>query len=311
MAKKQTILITESNIKQIYSRLGAFFRSCEHCKQYKSTSPSGEAIGDVYPVHSNQANDLMLSADKPAIHLFASISVSIYPGERIYIDSNKIIIQKKNKELVTKTKGKTFGENCCYIIFERDYKYYRSVQVDGVKYRVLYNLLGTTLNKCVQKLIESDEKGVKAMIEFNGHSFYSDTVTLDSAYMEIQGKTYSEFVADQETALARWNKERAEDEALLPARIERLKKAGRELIHKELWEDWDKMVTVRAKDIYKGFEVDSSLKIIKVLTEDEDIESAVKVIRSQGHSGMSYSLVREIVRRFGVRGEEFAEACGK
>lgn len=48
---------------------------------------------------------------------------------------------------------------------------------------------GSTIGECVDELLEYKKKGKLAFGVFNGHKLYSDTVTLDSAYKEITGKT--------------------------------------------------------------------------------------------------------------------------
>lgn len=53
--------------------------------------------------------------------------------------------------------------------------------------------LGSTIEQAVNELLSYREKGKLAVGKFNGVTLYSDTVTLDSAYREITGKTKTEF----------------------------------------------------------------------------------------------------------------------
>lgn len=53
--------------------------------------------------------------------------------------------------------------------------------------------LGRSVEECVNVLLGYKEKGQLVFGIFNGHKLYSDTITMDSAYKEITGKTKKEF----------------------------------------------------------------------------------------------------------------------
>ena len=44
------------------------------------------------------------------------------------------------------------------------------------------------LERCVERLLQFKERGELVKYQFNGHWLYSDTVTIDSAFLEITGK---------------------------------------------------------------------------------------------------------------------------
>lgn len=68
-----------------------------------------------------------------------------------------------------------------------------------VQYNKIELVVGATLAQCVSRLISlSAKKGQMLCAEFNGHMFYSDKVSLDSAYKEMTGMTYAEFIQQQE-----------------------------------------------------------------------------------------------------------------
>lgn len=50
-----------------------------------------------------------------------------------------------------------------------------------------------TLEGNVERLLEFKNKGELVKLCFNGHWLYSDTVTMDSAYLEVTGMSKSEF----------------------------------------------------------------------------------------------------------------------
>lgn len=49
------------------------------------------------------------------------------------------------------------------------------------------------LPQVVKELQEHHKRGERVFTVFNGHELYSDTVTMDSAYLEVTGKTKAEF----------------------------------------------------------------------------------------------------------------------
>jgi hypothetical protein len=61
------------------------------------------------------------------------------------------------------------------------------------KYEQVKLSLGSSIERAVNELLSYREKGKLAVVKFNGVTLYSDTVTLDSAYREITGKTKTEF----------------------------------------------------------------------------------------------------------------------
>lgn len=53
--------------------------------------------------------------------------------------------------------------------------------------------LGISLEKAVNQLLRFKEEGLRVSGEFNGVILYSDTVTMDSAYLAVVGMTKAEF----------------------------------------------------------------------------------------------------------------------
>lgn len=54
--------------------------------------------------------------------------------------------------------------------------------------------LGSTIEDAVNKLLDYKNKGKSVYGDFNGVTLYSDTVTMDYAYLKITGKNKTEFV---------------------------------------------------------------------------------------------------------------------
>jgi hypothetical protein len=165
--------------------------------------------------------------------------------------------------------------------------------------------VGCDIQDVVNRLLKYKDSGILVYGEFNGTKLYSDTVTLDGAYMEITGKTIDEFNEALEQQRKKYEKEEQEHKNNIPSLSKEWMKKGREILSADEWELWDKIVPIRLNDIYQGMELGASLDIIKILNNGGSLDEAKDAIESQGHSGMSFGLVCSMVREFCDRGQEF------
>lgn len=163
-----------------------------------------------------------------------------------------------------------------------------------------------TLEEAVEQLIEHNVFGQHVYGEFNGHRLESDNISLDKAYKEVVGCTYGEFKEKQMRNHFEYEKREQEHEAAIPKLSEEWIIKGHEILDEKYWDEWDKIVPIRLKDLYHGMELGNCLDIVKSLNYNCDIEEAKKIIYDQDHSGMSFGLVRAMVATFCDRGEEFS-----
>lgn len=170
--------------------------------------------------------------------------------------------------------------------------------------------LGTNITEAVLELIEYRNKGVLACGEFNGVTLYSDTVTMDGAYMEILGKTKDGFDDSQRKWREDYDREEKEYKESIPILTDYWMDAGRKVLTADKWDRWDEIVPIRLGDLYRGMELGNCLDIVKILNSNGTLDEAKKTIEDQGHSGMSYSLVCGMVKEFCDRGEEFVKYVG-
>lgn len=174
-------------------------------------------------------------------------------------------------------------------------------------YKEIEFLCGCTIERAVLELLEYKKNGELVCGDFNGHTLYSDTVTVDGAYLEILGKTKAEFDKEQEE----WRKNLIREEEEYKAKIPELSKEwiekGHEILDEKYWSYWDKCVPIKLSDLYHGMELKCCLDIVKPLNNGCSLEEAKKIIESQDHSGMSFGLVKAMVREFCDRGEEFSK----
>ena len=165
--------------------------------------------------------------------------------------------------------------------------------------------LGNDVESTVNALLRYKEEGKLICTEFNGVVLYSDTVTMDGAYIEITGKTKAEFDKEQQEWKENYDKAEKEHKESIPFLTETWKMKGREILADDKWEYWDKIVPIRLGDLYHGMELGCCLDIAKILNNNGTLEEAKQMIESQNHSGMSWGLVCSMVREFCTRGQEF------
>jgi len=160
------------------------------------------------------------------------------------------------------------------------------------------------IEDCVEKLQKYNSRGEFVCFEFNGHMLYSDTVTLDSAFLEITGLTKSEHDKRQQEYFAKLEMERAERAQKAQDNIPNWIEKGHTAFSEDKWKTWDVIVPIRAKDIYYGMELDCTLQIQEILATG-NLEGAKIAMEEQDHSGTSWYLMRSMVKEFCTNGEEF------
>lgn len=173
------------------------------------------------------------------------------------------------------------------------------------KYKEL-EFFGYDIDSVMKELSNYKEKDQLVSVEFNGQKLYSDIDDLDSAYKKITGKTKSEFDEARRKESEKYEEElRKHTESIPDLTVEWIEK-GKKVLDKKYLDLWNKCVPIRLSDLYRGFELGACLEIIEKLNEGCDLETAKKIIQDQGHSGMSFGLVRSMVKSFCERGEEFS-----
>lgn len=169
---------------------------------------------------------------------------------------------------------------------------------------------GNRLDKVVEFLLSAKEKGNLICVEFNGVMLYSDTVTMDNAYIVVTGMTkkesddaFNKFIEDSE-------KEKLEYQRRVPELIEKWVKEGKKVLTEDKWKEWEETVPIRLNDLYRGMELKYCLDLVKKLNEGTFEESKI-MIESQNHSGLSYSLICSMIKEFSPKGKDFVEYLNK
>lgn len=181
----------------------------------------------------------------------------------------------------------------------------KTVITAGKEYQKIEFLPGESIKEAVAKLVLYEKMGESACGEFNGHMLYSDSVSIDSAYMDICGCT--QFEAKQQ--IKEWcadNREKVEEhQKSIPHLTAEWVEKGHKVLDEKYWKLWDTRVPARLGDIYRGMELGSSLDIISGLNSGAKMDEAIKALKDQNHSDMSYLLVADMVKNFSDRGSEF------
>lgn len=174
-------------------------------------------------------------------------------------------------------------------------------------YKEIEFMLGNTIEESVNLLLKCKDEGVLVCGNFNGVKLYSDTVKLDDAYRQITGKTKAEFDKSQEEWREDYKRKEKEFKETIPSLADEWIKKGKEVLTEDKWDYWSEIVPIRLGDLYHGMELGCCLDIVKILNNNGTLEEANKEINKQNHSGMSFGLVRAMVREFCTRGDEFAQ----
>lgn len=175
-------------------------------------------------------------------------------------------------------------------------------------YKKIDSCWGMTIDMAVNELLQYKERGELAFLEFNGIKLYSDTVTLDGAYIAITGITKADHEERVGKQREEYKREGEKYQAKSPLLVAVWQDKGRAFVKLDKLDLWDKCVPARLNDLYHGMELGACEEIIIALNNGCTIGEAKTIIENQNHSGMSYGLVRSMVREFAERGQEFFEA---
>lgn len=167
---------------------------------------------------------------------------------------------------------------------------------------------GMTIEEALKYLRQLSYKtGKNYCGSFNGNTLSSD-MTLDEAYIKCIGKTFEEFKYEQKEKMIQDLIRREEEHRKkIPELTKYWIKEGHKVLSQDKWDEWDRCVPIRLGDLYEGMELGQSLDIIKTV-KDNSIVAGIEVMKNQGHSGMSWGLMKSMIYTFCDRSKEFIEA---
>lgn len=171
--------------------------------------------------------------------------------------------------------------------------------------------IGERLDKVVNKLLEMNSFNRKYYVDFNGNMLYSDTVTMDSAYLAVTGSTKAEHdEGERKEYEERAEKERKHKESI-PALTKQWIERGEKILSPDKLDEWKRCVPIRLNDLYEGMELGCTLDVIEALNNGATFEEAKTMVDNQHHSGMSFGLMCSMFRSFYDDGVKFAEYLRK
>ena len=166
---------------------------------------------------------------------------------------------------------------------------------------------GMTIEEAVKYLRQLSYKTGKDYCgTFNGNTLSSD-MTVDEAYIKCIGKTFKEFKDEQEKMRQDLIRREEEHKKTIPELAKYWITEGHKVLSQDKWDEWDRCVPIRLGDLYKGMELGQCLDIIKTV-KDNSIVAGIEVMKNQGHSGMSWGLMKSMIYTFCDCGNEFVEA---
>lgn len=166
---------------------------------------------------------------------------------------------------------------------------------------------GMDLSRAVEALLLCKEEGIKAKLTFRGVTLYSTTVTMESAYLEIVGKTKEEHEKELNDAADNYTKLRAEYEEKVPELVEFWREKGKEFIDPEMITEWNELLPAALKGPYMDYIINCASSILEMLQGNVDFSECEKELMRQAHSGTSYALTMSMVRKFHKTGPELIE----
>lgn len=171
--------------------------------------------------------------------------------------------------------------------------------------------LGSSIESAIKELQKYKEKNELVFGVFNNQKLFSDTDDIDSAYLKITGRTKTECDEEERIRNEKYLEEKRIHEENLPKLTKYWIVKGRGALDRKYRSKWNKCVPIRLRDIYRGYELKSTLEIVRFLKPRYDISIPKNIIEEQGHSGMSFGLVCAIIKAFSDRGEDFVDYVNK
>jgi hypothetical protein len=169
-------------------------------------------------------------------------------------------------------------------------------------YREIEFSAGQNIESAVKELKEHKDLVCGS---FNGQMLYSDVDDMDSAFKKVTGKTKAEVDEAERKRNEEYEAEKKKHKESIPKLTKEWIEKGKNILDEKHLKLWNKIVPIRLRDLYNGFELGACLDIVEKLNEGCELEVAKGIIEEQGHSGMSFSLVCSMVKSFCDRGVEF------
>lgn len=152
--------------------------------------------------------------------------------------------------------------------------------------------------------------GQECFVKFNDKVLYWYE-SRNACYLKVTGISRKNYLKLCSEEVRKYKRRERKHKARLPKLIKEYKAMARGVIEEKYLEQWDRCVPIRLADIYRGFDLECTLELIKVLNEDlpenERFEACRLMMEEQSHSGWSAAIVRSGLSLFHKDGNSFIE----
>lgn len=176
----------------------------------------------------------------------------------------------------------------------------------AITHRQIDFTAGMKLHEAVDLLLRYNDTGEKVYGNYNGQLLYSDSVSEDSAYILMFNKTREESEKELQKEIDEVKRKTEEHKAKIPELSKEWIEKGSKILEGDKLEYWKEIVPIRLGDLYKGMELGQTLDAIEFL-QLGGYDEAKRLIHNQGHSHMSYGLIKNMIREFDSRGPYFID----
>lgn len=151
------------------------------------------------------------------------------------------------------------------------------------------------IESIVYTLLAHKARGEKVYTEYLGHILYSDTVTMENAYKEINDN--SNYARRVDVYLDNEKRRKVLEEDAREKIPEWLSK-GNELISKDKHKKWKDVIMTRSMDLYHGCDLDVFLNIMKDIEDNKDMATIVDNYILLGYSPTFKAFVNSLITDF-------------
>lgn len=162
------------------------------------------------------------------------------------------------------------------------------------------------LDQLIDAFEEYDKKGEFVSCEFNTFTLDSK-MTPDQIYLMVTGETREKFNEEVEKERRKHQMKKEEQIKKAPELAAKYIAEGKELLPEASQEKWQEYVNLNVESLYGDFILKSFLEVAKSLQENLPFEEIRKQIDEQGHSGYSYSILKNTLIELTDNGDKLFE----
>lgn len=190
----------------------------------------------------------------------------------------------------------------------------KAEELKKLGYNEFYVAAGETAEQFAKDFIEAAHSPIFTkrnplfFAQFNGKFIFNDDLehlNVDSIFELIVGCSIEQQKIKEQKWLEEYERREREFKEKIPTLTEQYIEKGHKILDECYWKKWDEVVPIRLGDLYHGMELDNTLELIKMLKDNKSFDEVYTTLDNQGHSGMSFHLMKCMLLSFG--GESFVK----